>query len=147
MCFAIVVEERGVTHAGLAEAMGVNRSTVWRWVNGKSVPSAAMVSKLADYLGIGAGELLRCLLRKKETADEEKRPRPADVEQDSVNTIFRFTIACHKYFASGNAVETMLELYDEFVASKDLLEGIAAEREAGRRRPGAGKPGGEPRRR
>ena len=42
----------------LAEKVGVQENTVWRWENGRAVPSAEIVRQLAEILGCSESELL-----------------------------------------------------------------------------------------
>ncbi len=50
--------ERGFSQRGLAETMYVTRPTVARWENGSRLPDAAMISRLAQCLGVDANTLL-----------------------------------------------------------------------------------------
>ena len=42
----------------LAENVGVQENTVWRWENGRAVPSAEIVRQLAEIFGCTESELL-----------------------------------------------------------------------------------------
>ena len=42
----------------LAEKVGVQENTVWRWENGRAVPSAEIVRQLAEIFGYTESELL-----------------------------------------------------------------------------------------
>ena len=46
------IQASGLTNAQLAEKLGVNHSTVWRWRMGKEMPGAGMVVPLAAALGV-----------------------------------------------------------------------------------------------
>lgn len=50
--------ERELSQRELAEAMYVTQSTVARWENGSRLPDAAMISQLAQCLGVDVGTLL-----------------------------------------------------------------------------------------
>ena len=50
--------ERGLSQQELAGAVYVAQSTVARWENGSRLPDAAMISRLAQVLGVDAGALL-----------------------------------------------------------------------------------------
>jgi transcriptional regulator with XRE-family HTH domain len=48
---AFLIRRKGVTQKQVAEAVGVDQSTVSRWVRKKEVPKEATLDKLAEYLG------------------------------------------------------------------------------------------------
>lgn len=48
----------GLTQEELADRIGVQRNTVWRWENGKAKPEAETVSKIASALNVSTGYLL-----------------------------------------------------------------------------------------
>lgn len=50
--------ERGLSQRELANRIYVTRSTVARWENGSRLPDAAMISRLAQCLGVRVGLLL-----------------------------------------------------------------------------------------
>ena len=50
--------ERRLSQQQLAEMMYVDRSSVTRWESGIRMPDAVMITRLADVLGVDAGELL-----------------------------------------------------------------------------------------
>ena len=50
--------DRGLSQRGLARAMYVTQSTVARWENGSRLPDAAMMSRLAERLGVDVGALM-----------------------------------------------------------------------------------------
>ena len=50
--------ESGLSQRDLAERMYVTRSTIARWENGSRLPDAAMMSRLAQSLGVNVGTLL-----------------------------------------------------------------------------------------
>lgn len=50
--------ERGLAQRELAKMMYVTQSTVARWENGSRMPDATMLPRLAQCLGVDAGELL-----------------------------------------------------------------------------------------
>ena len=50
-------EKAGVTQAALADALGVDRTTVTTWEIGRSFPRAELLPKLAAALGCEIGEL------------------------------------------------------------------------------------------
>jgi transcriptional regulator with XRE-family HTH domain len=53
----MALDYRGMTPAELADAMGVARSTVNRWVSGETLPHIAHIKPLADVLGVHASLL------------------------------------------------------------------------------------------
>ncbi|MBR3234823.1 MAG: helix-turn-helix domain-containing protein [Atopobiaceae bacterium] len=50
--------ESGLSQRELAKRMYVTRSTIARWENGSRLPDAAMLSRLAQCLGVNVGTLL-----------------------------------------------------------------------------------------
>ena len=50
--------ERGLSQRELAKRMYVTRSTVARWENGSRLPDAAMISRVAQCLGVDVNALL-----------------------------------------------------------------------------------------
>jgi transcriptional regulator with XRE-family HTH domain len=50
--------DRGLSQRGLAREMYVTQSTVARWENGSRLPDAAMMSRLAERLGVDVGALM-----------------------------------------------------------------------------------------
>lgn len=50
-------EKAGITQAALADALGVDRTTVTTWEIGRSFPRAELLPKLAAALGCEIGEL------------------------------------------------------------------------------------------
>jgi len=50
--------ERGLSQVQLSERMYVTQSTVARWENGSRLPDAAMISRLAQCLGVDVNTLL-----------------------------------------------------------------------------------------
>ncbi|HAM15137.1 MAG TPA: hypothetical protein DCP91_04640 [Eggerthellaceae bacterium] len=50
--------EKSLSQRELAKRMYVTRSTVARWENGNRLPDAAMITRLAECLGVDAGMLL-----------------------------------------------------------------------------------------
>ena len=51
-------EKKGLSSSDLAAQMYVSRSTVSRWENGSRLPDAAMLSRLAEVLGVDVNVLL-----------------------------------------------------------------------------------------
>ncbi len=50
--------KKGLSQQELADKIYVTRSTVARWENGNRLPDAAMISRLAEVLGVDANRLL-----------------------------------------------------------------------------------------
>lgn len=50
-------EKAGLTQAALAEALGVDRTTVATWEGGRAFPRAELLPGLARLLGCEIGEL------------------------------------------------------------------------------------------
>lgn len=51
-------ESKGMTQTELAEALGVDQTTVSAWERGVAEPTLANLRRLADVLGIAPGDLL-----------------------------------------------------------------------------------------
>lgn len=50
-------EKTGLTHRLIAEALGVDRTTVGKWENGQAFPRADLVPKLAKLYGCTIDQL------------------------------------------------------------------------------------------
>ena len=59
-------KEKGWTQEQLGEALGVSQRSVSRWETGRNLPDLALLSPLADALGVGVEELLAGELEEKE---------------------------------------------------------------------------------
>lgn len=51
-------ESKKVTQAGMAEFLGIDRSTYTKYESGKSKPDSDMLIKIADYFGVSIDYLL-----------------------------------------------------------------------------------------
>ena len=51
-------EARGMSQTELAEALGVDQTTVSAWETGKAEPTIFNLRRLADILGVSPGDLL-----------------------------------------------------------------------------------------
>lgn len=51
-------DKSGLSLNKLADLIGVQMNTVWRWESGRATPSAEMVQNLANALGVSETELL-----------------------------------------------------------------------------------------
>jgi transcriptional regulator with XRE-family HTH domain len=51
-------EKNGKSQKNLAEAVGVQENTVWRWENNKAVPSANFIDTIAKFFNVSVDELL-----------------------------------------------------------------------------------------
>ena len=51
--------EKGITQGDIVRTLGVSRSFVSNIENGKTNPTLATISKLAEALGVTSGELLK----------------------------------------------------------------------------------------
>jgi transcriptional regulator with XRE-family HTH domain len=49
---------RGLTQGNLAAELGVEMNTVWKWENGKIMPSVETLQRLANFFDISVDELL-----------------------------------------------------------------------------------------
>ena len=53
-----IMKERGITAKKLADAVGVSQGNVSDWKSGRSAPTATVMVKIADFLGVSADQLL-----------------------------------------------------------------------------------------
>lgn len=53
-----IMKERGITAKKLADAVGVSQGNVSDWKSGRSAPTAAVMAKIADFLGVSSDYLL-----------------------------------------------------------------------------------------
>lgn len=53
-----LLEERFLTHAELAQALGVDAQTVSRWVRGESGPTKRRLRQIAEYFGVEPASLI-----------------------------------------------------------------------------------------
>lgn len=51
--------KKGITQADIARSLGVSRGFVSNLENGKTNPTLATISKIADAIGVGIEELLK----------------------------------------------------------------------------------------
>lgn len=52
-------EKAGLSQKKLAEELGVDENTVWRWEAGRAYPSVDLGKQIAELLGVSVDELLR----------------------------------------------------------------------------------------
>lgn len=52
-------EKAGLSQKKLAEELGVDENTVWRWEAGRAYPSVDLGKQIAELLGISVDDLLR----------------------------------------------------------------------------------------
>ena len=53
-----LMERRGVTQTDIVNALGVSASTVSDWCNGRLLPRAGKIQRIADLLGVGINALM-----------------------------------------------------------------------------------------
>lgn len=53
-----LILEAGITQAELAKALGINESTVGKWLLGKAIPRMVTIEKLADYFNVPKTHIL-----------------------------------------------------------------------------------------
>lgn len=54
----MLLSERGISHRGLAQRIGVSQNSVTNWTQGRNEPSLKHLRGIAQQLGISLGELL-----------------------------------------------------------------------------------------
>ena len=59
MCISLYRKQKRMTQNELAQLLNVDRSTVAKWENGKSLPRTEILIKLADLFGCTIDELVR----------------------------------------------------------------------------------------
>lgn len=52
-------EKAGLSQKKLAEKLGVDENTVWRWEAGRAYPSVDLGKQIAELLGVSVDDLLR----------------------------------------------------------------------------------------
>lgn len=57
-CLKVLREKAGISQRKLAEKLGVDENTVWRWEAGRAYPSVGVGKQIADLLGVSVDELL-----------------------------------------------------------------------------------------
>ena len=55
---ALLRKQQGLTQKELAQKIGVESNTVWKWEKGIITPSVETVQKLAEFLNVSMDELL-----------------------------------------------------------------------------------------
>ena len=53
-----LIRNKDVSIMDIATALNVHRTTIYGWINGRSLPSAPMLTKLAEFLNVDIGFLL-----------------------------------------------------------------------------------------
>ena len=56
--FKILLDDKGVTQAELAESVGVSQPFMSNVVRGYKLPSVAVTKRIAEHLGVSVDELL-----------------------------------------------------------------------------------------
>ena len=90
-------ERAGLTQEELAERMGVQRNTVWRWENKKANLKAENIQSLSSVLEVDASELMR------EENGMYKMSAKSDRAEDG-RDILTDNKAGHLVFRDGNRV-------------------------------------------
>lgn len=71
-------ESRGLSQKQLAEALGLDRTTINKWESGVNAPTASMLLRIADYFHVTTDYLLG----RDETAATENGQKEKPVEND-----------------------------------------------------------------
>lgn len=90
-------EGKGYTQVGLAEALGVGRTSVTMWEAGKSDPPVKLLPRLADLLGVTTDALLG-----RERQDAPPCSRGSDHPPDNLRAVFATNL---KRYAAGKGVK------------------------------------------
>ena len=53
-----IIEDKGVRIEGLADILGINKSTIYRWTNGDREPKVDNIMKLCKALGISIEDIM-----------------------------------------------------------------------------------------
>lgn len=53
-----LIEEKGMTHQEIADAIGVSRQTISNWVSGNKTPRMDKFDKICEVLGVERGAIL-----------------------------------------------------------------------------------------
>lgn len=79
--FELLLKSRGLTAYKVGKDTGVNRSTLSEWKNGRSVPKADKIQRLADYFNVPISYFYEDV---SDIADEMRRAADALVEELSL---------------------------------------------------------------
>lgn len=71
-----LILEKGVTQTELAKALGVNESTVGKWLLGKAIPRMNTIEKLADYFNVPQSLILE---RRDKILQASKAPQKKEI--------------------------------------------------------------------
>ena len=53
-----IIEDKGVRVEGLANSLGINKTTIYRWINGEREPKIDNIMKLCKALGISIEDIM-----------------------------------------------------------------------------------------
>ena len=53
-----IIKDKGVRVEGLADVLGINKSTIYRWINGEREPKIDNIMKLCKALGISIEDIM-----------------------------------------------------------------------------------------
>lgn len=82
----VLREEKGITQAEIASALGVDRTTYTKYESGASIPDARMLEKLADFFEISVDYLLGRTESRKHIVD---LPEDYKVDPDKLQVFAR----------------------------------------------------------
>ncbi len=83
--FTAILEQKSITPYRIFKDTGIPEATVGRWKNGKAIPSADMLVKLADYLHLDTDYLL---------CKTDKKNKPASDLDDRLKGIEKLYEIC-----------------------------------------------------
>ena len=53
-----IIEDKGVRVEGLANSLGINKTTIYRWINGDREPKIDNIMRLCKALGISIEDIM-----------------------------------------------------------------------------------------
>lgn len=111
----ITLSNRGILGRVLAEALGVNESTVSRWRSGAGVPDSETVENMADFLGLDRMRLLvtaGALSANAARVDPYAMPEPTALRASVKRQIE------HIRGLSDEGIQALLSTYDELISGE-----------------------------
>lgn len=123
-------EKKGLSQRNVADSLGVEINTVWRWEAGRATPSVETGKQIADFLGVSVDELLNG-----PTEDVWELRLIFDKEGKGVmdltqNATSSATLEVGEH-AMGVTLSGSFELWRDDAKLEDLIEQLRRKREVG----------------